>query len=126
MISCFFDNFSLRYDKDTKQTKNSPGVEIRPKAYGDTIGIEYLHMDWRIGPLGYFAGFIEVLESVGYVRNVSIRGVPYDFRKAPNENLNFNRDLRSLIEETVRINDNTKAILVCHSMGCLYCKKYLK
>ncbi|XP_030755084.1 group XV phospholipase A2-like [Sitophilus oryzae] len=54
---------------------------------------------------------------MGYNRNTSIRGAPYDFRKAPNENQDYFVKLKKLIEDTYEENNNTSIMLIAHSMG---------
>ena len=40
---------------------------------------------WLFLPAKYFFDIANYLVAKGYVRDVSIRGAPYDFRKAPSE-----------------------------------------
>ena len=54
----------------------------------------------------------------GGVRNVTIRGTPYDFRFAPSDT--YKNELTKLVEETYITNNNSPVTLLSHSMGCLY------
>lgn len=58
----------------------------------------------------------------GGVRNVSIRGSPYDFRFAPSSVYygSWLAKMTSLVEETYLMNLNSRVTLLSHSMGCLY------
>jgi len=68
---------------------------------------------------------VETFVKVGYTRGKNIRGAPYDFRKAPNDNEEYFVDLAALVEETYEINGNTSSVLLCHSMGCTYSLYFL-
>lgn len=72
----------LVYDNVTRKTSNSPGVEIRIPGFGTTETIEYLDPS-RYGVTGYFNILVEALLKMGYNRNLSLSGAPYDFRKSP-------------------------------------------
>ena len=59
-----------------------PGVKVRVPYFGNTTGIKYL--DPCVSHPGeYFATFVSALVSAGYEEGVSLRGAPYDFRRAP-------------------------------------------
>ncbi|XP_013400988.1 group XV phospholipase A2-like [Lingula anatina] len=68
---------------------------------------------------------VQDLLSMGYVRNQSVRGAPYDFRKAPNEQADFFLKFKQLIEETFTMNNNSRVVLVGHSMGNMYTLYFL-
>ena len=53
-----------------------------------------------------------------YVRNISVRGAPYDFRYLPTD-ANLLSKLAGLVEHTYAINGNKKVIIVAHSLGNL-------
>jgi len=59
----------------------------------------------------------ESLIPIGYERDSSVLGAPYDFRKAPNELQDWMGDFQKLIETTHDSNNNTPVVLLCHSMG---------
>ncbi|KAH8863980.1 Phosphatidylcholine-sterol acyltransferase [Schistosoma japonicum] len=61
-----------------------------------------------------------------FVSNWTIRGAPFDFRKAPNENNDFNDKLMHLIEETYRNGGNRPVVLLGHSLGAKYAMHFLK
>jgi lysophospholipase III len=76
------DNIKLYYDNVTRTTSDSPGVSIRVPGWGNTETVEWI--DPSHAAVGvYFKDVVNTLTGLGYVRNVSIRGAPYDFRKAP-------------------------------------------
>lgn len=119
IIDCWIDNVRLNYDNVTRTTSNQPGVETRVPGWGDPDMVEYLDPGDKYLSVTYYFKYIgDALVQNGYVRNVSIRGAPYDFRKGPNENGQFFTDMQSLVEETYTTNENTPVTLLCHSMGC--------
>ena len=59
---------------------NAPGVYTRSPGFGGTDTVEYLDTDHVIK---YMAPLVQALASWGYVRGVSVRAAPYDFRYAP-------------------------------------------
>ena len=58
----------------------------------------------------------------GGIRNVTIRGFPYDFRRAPSSvsDGQLVSKLSKLIEDTYNLNRGKKVTLLCHSMGCVH------
>jgi len=77
------DNLKLNYDNVTRTTSNQPGVDIRISGWGNPIVVEYIDPS-RASPGSYFSDIGNMLvNDMGYVRNVSLRGAPYDFRKGP-------------------------------------------
>lgn len=65
----------------------------------------------------YFHSIIEALVGLGYERGINIHGAPYDFRKAPNEHMEYFNRLVELIESSYASNGNKSVILISHSMG---------
>lgn len=120
VIDCWIDNVRLNYDNVTRTTSNQPGVEIRVPGWGNPDAVEYLDPGDKFFSVSYYFKYIgdALVKELGYVRNLSIRGAPYDFRKGPNENQQFFTDLKQLVEDTYTANDDTKVTLLCHSMGC--------
>ncbi|GFG39948.1 hypothetical protein Cfor_09005 [Coptotermes formosanus] len=116
VIDCWIDNMRLVYDNVTRTTSNSKGVEIRIPGFGDTSTVEWLDPS-HASQGAYFKDIANTLVALGYERNVSLRGAPYDFRKAPNENGEYFVSLKALVEETYRINDNKRVVILAHSMG---------
>ncbi|XP_014215443.1 group XV phospholipase A2-like [Copidosoma floridanum] len=117
IIDCWIDNMKLIYDNETRETKNPDGVDIRVAGWGDPFVVEYLDPS-RASPGSYFNNIGNMLVTkLGYVRNVSLKGAPYDFRKGPNENEEYFILLKALIEETYTNNNNSAVTLIAHSMG---------
>ncbi|CAL1688468.1 unnamed protein product [Lasius platythorax] len=117
VIDCFIDNLKLNYDNVTRTTSNQLGVDIRIPGWGDPLVVEYIDPS-KASPGSYFSDIGNMLvNDLGYVRNLSLRGAPYDFRKGPNENEEFFAKLKTLVEETYAINNNTPVTLLAHSMG---------
>lgn len=125
MIDCLIENFRLEFDYATNTTKNTAGVEIRVKSGAtnesdnsalDTI--EYLN-DLPISGFAYFAPIIsQLVGKLNYEREISVRGAPYDFRKAPNELSDYFEHLKETSEQTFNENKRKPVTYVCHSMGC--------
>jgi len=119
IIDCWIDNVKLVYDVNTRTTHNPVGVETRIPGWGDPDSVEMLDRGLGKSIFGqYFKEIGEALVGLGYKKNVSLRGAPYDFRKAPNELGKFYDDLKQLIEETYNLNSQTPVSIICHSMGC--------
>lgn len=105
------------YDKDTRSTKNVNGVDIKVNNFGQTDTLEYLDSSHIYGT-SYFAYMVSALVTkLNYVKGKEIRGAPYDWRKSPNELDEFFKNLTDLLIETYMTNNNTKVILIAHSMG---------
>lgn len=119
VIDCWIDNAKLNYDNVTRTTSNQPGVDLRIPGWGDSDIVEYLDPGDKYLSVGYYYKYIgDALVQNGYIRNHSLRGAPYDFRKGPNENKQWFIDMKTLVEETYALNENTPVTIVCHSMGC--------
>ena len=79
----------LVYDNVTRTTRNQDGVEIRIPGWGDPFVVEYLDPS-KASPGSYFKDIGNMLvNDLGYIRNLSLRGAPYDFRKGPSEYLSL-------------------------------------
>lgn len=128
VIDCWTDNVRLNYDNVTRKTTNQEGVEIRIPGWGNPDSVEYLDPGDKFFSVSYYFKYIgdALAQRLGYVRNLSIRGAPYDFRKGPNENTQFFVDLKELVEESYGANENTPVTLLCHSMGCPMSLKLLQ
>lgn len=84
VIDCWVDNVRLIYNNVTRKTVNSPGVETRIPGWGNPDVVEWLDPT-NASPGAYFKDIGNALVNAGYVRGLSIRGAPYDFRKAPSK-----------------------------------------
>ncbi|XP_023340781.1 group XV phospholipase A2 [Eurytemora carolleeae] len=69
---------------------------------------------------------VEYFVSQGYVRGESIRAAPYDFRFAPHSQVEYFNELKNLIEDTSRRNNNKPVSIVSHSMGGLFGLHFLQ
>ncbi|XP_050301721.1 phospholipase A2 group XV-like [Anthonomus grandis grandis] len=116
VIDCWIDNIKLIYDNVTRTTHNPPGVDIRVPGFGNSETVEWIDPS-HAATGSYFNNIADILVSMGYTRNVNIRGAPYDFRKGPNENQDYFVRLKKLIEETYEQNNQTSVMLIVHSMG---------
>ncbi|CAH0389323.1 unnamed protein product [Bemisia tabaci] len=116
VIDCLIDNLQLHYDNKTRTTSNSPGVDIQIPGWGNSTVVEWIDPS-SASSGAYFSHLAAALLPLGYDRGASLRGAPYDFRKAPNENQDFFTKMKLLVEDTYQQNNNTPVLLVAHSMG---------
>eukprot|EP00948_MAST-09A_sp_MAST-9A-sp1_P003622 g3622.t1 len=122
-INCWVDNIKLLWSPITKTYTNNIGVYTRvPDDKGSTENFEYLDTTIKVGESDYFHTLVESLVSAGGVRNVTVRGMPYDFRHAPSSAYNgtFLNKMTTLIEDTYELNNQQRVTILSHSMGCLY------
>ncbi|KAK4474213.1 hypothetical protein MN116_000026, partial [Schistosoma mekongi] len=125
-IKHFTEYFKLQYDAKTGQSYDADGVDIIFPGWGETWSIENLDETPNMFS-EYFGALVYVLrKDPFYVSNFTMRGAPYDFRKAPNENVKFFDKLKGLIEETYINAKQRPIVLLPHSMGCLYALWFLK
>lgn len=115
-IDCWADNLRLEYDRTTRKTVNSPGVSISVPGWGFAETVEWNDPAHSMFT-GYFVNVVNALVQLGYRREVSIRGAPYDFRKAPFEDELFPIKLKQLVEDTYNTNNNTAITFIVHSLG---------
>lgn len=117
VIDCLVENLKLNYNNQTKETLNSDGVDIRIKGFGQTDTVEYIDSS-KLSLSTYFGLIVNALVTKAkYVRGVNVRGAPYDWRKAPDELHEYYKSLTQLVEETYEMNNQTRIMLVAHSMG---------
>lgn len=93
--------------------------------------------DWLPFSIGrkittYMAGLVNSLEAIGYVRDKTLFGAPYDFRYglAPEGHpcevgSKFLKDLKELVEKASNSNGGKSVILVTHSLGGLFALQFL-
>lgn len=86
VLDCWVDNMRLVYDNETRTTSGPPGVEVKVPGFGNTSTVEWLDPS-QVSPSAYFTKIVDEFLALGYQRGVNLRGAPYDFRKAPSENL---------------------------------------
>lgn len=119
VFDCLCDNMRLVYNKTTRLTQNSPGVEIRPANFGSLDSVDYLDI-LRVPKTDYFDEIIkQLIARKSYTRDLDMVGAPFDFRKAPNELSHFFKNLTTLIQDTFVLNNYRPVTIICHSMGCL-------
>ena len=115
---CFLDTLSLHYNRETRTTHNTFGVDISVPFFGGTRGVRTLS-DVVLSPTGIYAlplVFYFFLRG-GYVGGGNFRSAPYDWRKAPNELGQFFDQLKYLIEETYENQRQERVVLISHSFG---------
>ncbi|XP_070574884.1 lysosomal phospholipase A and acyltransferase-like [Ptychodera flava] len=119
IIDCWADNIKLIYDNVTRTTADMPGVSVAIPDWGNTSSVEWLDPS-KVSYGSYFAPLVDKMVALGYERGVSVRGAPYDFRKAPNEGQVLLKNLTKLIEDTYAQNGHRRVVLITHSMGGPY------
>ncbi|CAI5439503.1 unnamed protein product [Caenorhabditis angaria] len=116
VIDCWADNMQLVYNTTTGLSDNMPGVKTRVVGFGTTESVEWLDKS-KASQGRYFFDIVDAMVSWGYKRGKNIVGAPFDWRKSPNELNDYLIQLKSLIENTYRWNDNQKVVILGHSMG---------
>ncbi|KAK6320343.1 phospholipase A2 group XV [Coregonus clupeaformis] len=122
-IDCWIDNIRLIYNRTTRQTEAPPGVDVRVPGFGQTFPLEYLDPSKRSVGM-YFFTIVQALVEWGYTRDDDVRGAPYDWRKAPNENKAYFLSLQQMIEEMAE-KAGGPVVLIAHSMGNMYTLYFL-
>ncbi|XP_030633200.1 lysosomal phospholipase A and acyltransferase [Chanos chanos] len=122
-IDCWIDNVRLIYNRTTRSTEAPPGVDIRMPGFGQTYSLEYLDPSKRSVGM-YFFTIVQALVDWGYTRDADVRGAPYDWRKAPNENKAYFLALQKMIEEMAE-KYGGPVVLIAHSMGNMYTLYFL-
>lgn len=118
--SCFCDNLRLYENKSSfTGLSNYTGVQIRPRDYGGTKGVEYSNAGTGEPPIAYMHAMIASLKLHGYVPGVSVRAATNDFRiVGVPAALDYEyAKLKGLIEDTYKLNDGSKVHLLSHSLG---------
>ncbi|KAF7660139.1 hypothetical protein LDENG_00287370 [Lucifuga dentata] len=122
-IDCWIDNMRLIYNRTTHTSSSPPGVDIRVPGFGQTYSLEFLDPSKRDVGM-YFFIIVQQLVEWGYTRGDDVRGAPYDWRKAPNENKAYFLALQMMIEEMAE-NAGGPVVLIAHSMGNMYTLYFL-
>lgn len=120
-VECWINNMKLLYNSSSRTTENIPGVFIKPSQFGNTSGVETLSKVPLVSDHIYMKPLIDrFIKSNYYIRGNNIRAAPYDFRKAPNEQIKWFQLFKKLIEDTYTLNNNEKIVLISHSLGGMF------
>ena len=97
------------------------GIEVRPIEGLD--GVDYLAPGVLTNGASYVFGPVinMLMQKGGYIREKNIDAAPYDWRLPPNfvqERDNYMVRTAAKVERLYRNNNDTKVVLLCHSMGC--------
>ncbi|XP_063294319.1 phospholipase A2 group XV [Pelobates fuscus] len=123
VIDCWIDNIRLVFNMTSKTTAPPEGVDIRVPGFGQTYPLEFLDPSKRSVGI-YFFTLVENMVQWGYTRDKNMRGAPYDWRKAPNENKEYFEALRKLVESMYE-SYGGPVVMIAHSMGNLYTLYFL-
>ncbi|XP_055002282.1 phospholipase A2 group XV isoform X1 [Sorex araneus] len=114
----------LVYNRTSRTTHFPEGVDVQVPGFGETFSLEFLDPSKRsVG--SYFHTMVESLVGWGYTRGEDVRGAPYDWRRAPNENGPYFLALREMIEDMYQLYGGP-VVLVAHSMGNMYTLYFLQ
>lgn len=113
------------YDPTTSTVTDNDLAHVLFPGWGDTSSIENLDTTAHTGT-SYFGDLVSaVRKDAFFISNKTLRGAPFDFRRAPNENPLFNYMMKNLIEETYGNSGNCPVVLLGHSLGALYSLAFL-
>lgn len=101
------DWLALDIDSEGRAT-NASGVRVEPVSLGQDFRAE----------CPQYLPLANLLSETGWVTDISLKCLPYDYRYPPGEN-SFAKDLQKVVEESVTAAGGIKAVVACHSQGCL-------
>lgn len=122
-INCWYERMTLDFDEETGRSFNATGVKVDVLDYGGIDSVNYID---TAKTMGLWNTTIDILSRLGWTTGKNLRSAPYDWRLGPQNFLAYEWPrLRSLIEETYELNNNTKVACVSLSMGGLYFVAFL-
>eukprot|EP00033_Pygsuia_biforma_P000962 GCRY01001104.1.p1 GENE.GCRY01001104.1~~GCRY01001104.1.p1 ORF type:complete len:330 (-),score=33.53 GCRY01001104.1:754-1743(-) len=114
---CFFHDFAPIFNENTRTFENAPGVQIRPKGFGDIVEAESIKKGKK-DMLPLYKSFVgNLTEHLGYVRNVDIKAAQYDWRLAPPQLSEYFSQLKEMVEQMYIDRGNRPVLLIAHSYG---------
>uniref|UniRef100_A0A8C5MVW7 Group XV phospholipase A2 n=1 Tax=Leptobrachium leishanense TaxID=445787 RepID=A0A8C5MVW7_9ANUR len=116
-------NSILVYNITSRTTVPPEGVDIGVPGFGQTYPLEFLDPSKRNVGI-YFFTLVENMINWGYIRDKYVRGAPYDWHKAPNENNDYFVALQKLVEDMYEVY-GSPVVMIAHSMGNLYSLYFL-
>ncbi|CAH8591602.1 unnamed protein product [Schistosoma turkestanicum] len=117
--------FSLRLNPVTFNSEDTDTCRVVFPGWGGTHAMEYLQTN-TFQFFNYFGRLVNsLIQNKFFIKNFTLRGAPYDFRKLPYENIDFMNKLKLLVEETYENANGRPVVLLGHSMGSLYTLNFL-
>lgn len=122
---CIMSRLQMRWNSSTKNWDDFPGVAVR--FVRGISGVDYLDpSDGATRKITkYFGPLVNALTAVGYVENVTLAALGYDWRRGCASLGMWRNSLKSTVEMLVQQNGNRPALLVAHSMGCMQVAAFL-
>jgi hypothetical protein len=90
------------------RASNATGVFVAPVSVGENF----------LAECPQYVPMANLLSEQGWMTDISLKCLPYDYRYPPGKN-SFATDLREVVEASVAAAGGTKAVIACHSQGCL-------
>lgn len=117
---CWYDGLKLKYYPENDTVTDFDG-RVFIRNIGSTQTIEDVSSSPTLPRAGeYYYSLIYSMQSVGFKKNVTIYGIPYDWRESVIDTSDgYYEEIKNVIKNAVDKNNGSKANLVCHSYGCI-------
>jgi hypothetical protein len=118
--SCLLNNMGLVYNATSDTFANKQGVDVRARDFGGLSGVDYVdHTDDLFSWTLVYGAMIDAMEEVGFVRNVTLFGAPFDWRLHLRGVVGgeFGEAMKALVERAFNASGGKKVHIVTHSYG---------
>lgn len=115
-VDCWSENIMLHYNKSLDEVSDAPGVVVRVVGGLDGLTLDDSYLTSSASNV--FSDLLDAFVDAGYVRDETLVGLPYDFRRAPTGNPDFITQIQSTIEN-VTAAQGEKVVILSHSLGGL-------
>jgi len=116
---CLSYYFRSDYNPKTDKWEDAKGVEITIPKWGSLYAIDGLAPGSLVNPfISYYHPMIQKLKGLGYVDGESLFGAAFDWKEIPSDKLIS--DMKALVEKAYEKNNQTKVVLISHSLGGPY------